>query len=54
LGAFGRKTYSGWFGVIREDNCASSLIVRVKWKTKILDLEVSHVDDKEYVSFTAF
>lgn len=53
MGAFGGKTYRKWAGLIRENNCASSLIVRVKWKAKVLDLEGSHVDDTEYGSLTA-
>ena len=52
--AFGRKSYSNWAGSIRENNCTSLLIVRVKCKAKILYLEVSHVDDAEYGSLTAF
>jgi len=54
LGEFVRKTYSNWAGLIHKNYCASSLIVRVKWKAKVLDLGVSHVDDTEYCSLTAF
>jgi hypothetical protein len=54
VGAFGRKTYSNWAGLIRKNNCASSLILRVKWKTKVLDLGVSHVNDTKYDSLAAF
>jgi hypothetical protein len=54
LRAFDRKTCSNWAGLIRKNNCASSLIVGVKWKAKVLDLEVSHVDNTEYDSLTAF
>jgi len=43
-----------WAGLIRENNCASSLVVRVKWKAKLLYLEFSHVDHTEYGSLTAF
>jgi len=53
LRAFGRKTCSNWAGLIRKNNCASSLIVGGKLKAKVLDLEVSHVDDTEYDSLTA-
>jgi hypothetical protein len=54
LGAFGGKRCNNWAELIRKNNWASSLIVRAKWKAKILDLEVSHVDDTEYSLRTAF